>query len=100
MKEPYMQERSEEEILSRLLELENDGQAERRAELSGERFLALLHDLDNGRSYVLRHGLDETDGAEVPAGTENFKYATPEEAQRAFDQHLNESKRPREPGED
>src|SRR5947209_10834770 len=87
MKEPYMQERSEEEILSRLLELENDGQAERRAELSGERFLSLLHDPDNGRSYVLRHGLDETEGAEISAGTEFFQYATPDEAHRAFD-HL------------
>jgi len=87
-----MQERSEEEILSRLLELENDGQAERRAELSGERFLSLLHDPDNGRSYVLRHGLDETEGAEIPAGTEFFQYATTDEAQRAFEQLLNESK--------
>jgi len=87
-----MQERSEEEILSRLLELENDGQAERRAELSGERFLSLLHDPENGRSYVLRHGLDETEGAEIPAGTEFFQYATPDEAQRAFEQLLNESK--------
>jgi len=56
-----MQERSEEQILSRLLELENDGQAERRAQLTGERYLSLLHDPDNGRSYVLRHGTDETD---------------------------------------
>ena len=39
-----VQERSEEQIISRLLELDNEGQAERRAELTDERFLSLLHD--------------------------------------------------------
>lgn len=95
-----MQERSEEEIVSRLLELENDGQAERRAELSGEQFLSLLHDPDNGRSYVLRHGLDDTEGAEIPAGTEFFEYPTPDEAQRAFEQLIDESRRAGELVED
>lgn len=88
-----MQERSEEEIVSRLLELENDGQAERRAELTGERFLSLLHDPDTGSSYVLSHGTDDTEGAEIPAGTEFYQYATADEAQRAFDQLLEESRR-------
>lgn len=88
-----MQERSEEEIVSRLLELENDGQAERRAELTGERFLSLLHDPDTGSSYVLSHGTDDTGGAEIPAGTEFYQYATADEAQRAFDQLLEESRR-------
>jgi len=88
-----MQEKSEEQIVSRLLELENDGQAERRAQLTGERFLSLLHDPDNGRSYILRHGLDDTEGAEIPEGTEFFEYPTPDEAQRAFDQLLGESSR-------
>src|SRR5437879_13167031 len=64
-----MQERSEEQVISRLLELENDGQAERRAQLSGERFLSLLNDPDTGRSYILRHGTDETEGAEIPPAT-------------------------------
>jgi len=88
-----MQEKSEEQIVSRLLELENDGQAERRVQLTGERFLSLLHDPDNGRSYILRHGLDDTEGAEIPEGTEFFEYPTPDEAQRAFDQLLGESSR-------
>jgi hypothetical protein len=88
-----MRERSEEEIVSRLLELENDGQAERRAELTGERFLSLLHDPDTGRSYVLSHRTDETEGAEIPAGTEFYQYATADEAQRAYDQLLEESRR-------
>lgn len=88
-----MGQRSEDEILARLLELENDGQAERRAELTDERFLSLLHDPDTGRSYVLRHGTDETEGAEIPLGTEFYEYRTADEAQRAYDQLLDESRR-------
>jgi hypothetical protein len=88
-----MQERSEEQIISRLLELENGGQSERRARLTGERFLALVHDPDSGRSYVLRHGTDETEGAEIPEGTEFEEYPTTETAQRAFELALDESRR-------
>jgi len=78
--------------MSRLLELENDGQAERRAQLSGERFLSLLNDPDTGRSYILRHGTDDTEGAEIPAGTEFYEYASADLAQRAYDQLLEESR--------
>ena len=88
-----MRERSEEQIISRLLELENDEQSERRAELSGERFLSLLHDPDNGRSYVFRHGIDETEGAEIPPNTEFYEYRTADEAQRAYEQLLAEARR-------
>jgi hypothetical protein len=95
-----MQERSEEQILSRLMELENEGQSERRALLSGERYLSLLHDPDNGRSYILRHGSDDTQGAEIPAGTEFFEYPQPVEAQRAFEQLLDESRQAGELVED
>ena len=91
-----MQEQSEEQIISRLLDLENSGQAEQRAELTGERFLALIQDPDTGIGYVLQHGLDETEGAEVPPGTEFWDYPTWEEAQRAFDQLVADS---REAGE-
>jgi len=91
-----MQDRSEEQILSRLLELENDERAERRTRLTGERYLALIHDPDNGRSYILRHGTDDTEGAEVPEGTEFYEYRATDEAQRAYDQLLTES---REAGE-
>lgn len=87
-----MQERSEEQIISRLLELENDGQAERRAELTGERFLTLVEDPDTGRAYILRHGVDDTDGAEIPEGTELYEYPTSDSAQRAYEQLLNESR--------
>ena len=86
-----MQERSEEQIISRLFELENSGQAERRAELSDERFLSLIHDPDRALAYVFQHGTDETEGAEVPPGTEFWEYPTLDEAARAYDQLLVES---------
>jgi hypothetical protein len=86
-----MQERSEEQIISRLFELENGGQAERRAELSDDRFLSLIHDPDRALAYVFRHGTDESEGAEVPPGTEFWEYPNLEEASRAYDQLLAES---------
>lgn len=86
-----MQERSEEQILSRLLELENGGQAERRVRLEGESYISLIHDPDSGRGYVLRHGVDDTEGAEVPEGSEFFEYPTPQQAEQAFDQLVSES---------
>jgi hypothetical protein len=88
-----MRERSEDQIISRLLELENDGQSERRAELTGERFLALLHDPDNGRSYVLRHGTDDTEGAEIPPQTEFYEYPTSDQAERHYEQLIAEARR-------
>src|SRR5579859_4060287 len=86
-----MQERSEEQILSRLLELENSGQAERRVELDGVQFISLIHDPDTSRGYVLRHGLDDTEGAEIPEGTEFWEYPTGQEAEQAFEQLVAES---------
>jgi len=86
-----MQERSEEQIISRLLELENAGQAERRVELDGRSFIALIHDPDNSLGYVLKHGVDETEGAEIPEGTEFWEYSTAQEAERAFEQLVAES---------
>jgi hypothetical protein len=86
-----MQERSEEQILSRLLELENSGQAERRVKLQDESYISLIHDPDTGRGYVLRHGADETEGAEIPEGTEFYSYATPQQAEQAFDQLVSEA---------
>ena len=88
-----MQERSEEQIISRLFELENGGQAERRTELTDERFLSLIHDPDRARAYVFQHGTDESEGAEVPPGTEFWEYSTLEEATSAYNQLLAESGR-------
>jgi hypothetical protein len=87
-----MEERSEEQVISRLFDLENAGQAAQRAELSGERFLSLIQDPVNGLGYVFQHGLDETEGAEVPPGTEFWEYPTWDEAERAYAQLLNEDR--------
>ena len=87
-----MEERSEEQVITRLFELENDGQAAQRAELTGERFISLIQDPNNGQAYVFQHGLDETEGAEVPPGTEFWEYPTLEEAERAYAQLLEEDR--------
>jgi hypothetical protein len=87
-----MEERSEEQVISRLFDLENAGQAAQRAELTGERFLSLIQDPVNGLGYVFQHGLDETEGAEVPAGTEFWEYPTWDEAERAYAQLLDEDR--------
>jgi hypothetical protein len=87
-----MEDRSEEQIISRLFDLENDGQAAQRAELTGERFISLIQDPVNGLGYVFQHGLDETEGAEVPIGTEFWEYETWDEAERAYAQLVAEDR--------
>ena len=86
-----MQERSDEQIKSRLLELENSGEADRRTELTGERFLSLIHDPDTGRGYVFRHGVDNTEGAEPPE-SELFEYPNADVAAVAYEQALREAR--------
>ena len=88
-----MEEKSEEQMISRLFDLENDGQAAQRAELTGERFLSLIQDPASGLAYVFQHGLDETEGAEVPLGTEFWEYPTWDEAERAYAGLLDEDRR-------
>jgi len=87
-----MEERSEEQLITRLFDLENEGQAAQRAELTGERFISLIQDPKNGKAYVFQHGLDETEGAEVPPGTEFWEYPTLDEAERAYSQLLEEDR--------
>jgi hypothetical protein len=88
-----MEERSEEQVISRLFDLENDGQATQRAELTDERFISLIQDPNSGKAYVFQHGLDETEGAEVPPGTEFWEYPTVDEAQLAYSQLLEEDRK-------
>ena len=88
-----MEERSEEQLISRLFDLENGGQAAQRAELTGERFISLIQDPNSGQAYVFQHGLDETEGAEVPPGTEFWEYPTLDEAERAYSQLLEEDRK-------
>ena len=42
---------------------------------------------------MLRHGTDETEGAEIPKGTEFYEYSTIDVARRAFNQLLGEARR-------
>ncbi len=86
-----MQDRSENQIVARLIELENEGLAERRVELTREHYLSLVHDPDSGHAYVFRHGVDDTEGAELPPDSEFFEYPTMDEAERAFEQQLAEA---------
>jgi hypothetical protein len=83
-------------MIDRLFALENEGMADQRAELTGERFLSLIHDPDSGRAYVFQHGLDDTEGAEVPEGSEFWEYGSVEQAERAYQQLLTDA---RESGE-
>ena len=87
-----MQDRSENQIISRLIELENQGVAERRVELANEHYLTLLEDPESGRSYVFRHGVDDTEGAELPPDSEFCEYPRHDEAQLAFEQQLAEAR--------
>jgi hypothetical protein len=75
---------SDQQVEVRLLELENQGQADRRAELTGQRYLSLIHDEETGRGYVLQHGPDRMEGAEVPPDTEFWEYPTFEAAERTY----------------
>ena len=86
-------DRSEEQIISRLLDLENDEQSERRVRLSGERYLSLLTDPDNGRSYVFRHSAEDVEGDENPDEAEFYEYDKIDVARQAFNQLLGEARR-------
>jgi hypothetical protein len=88
-----MEERSEEQVISRLFDLENGGQAAQRAELTRDRFISLIEDPNDGRAYVFQHPLDETEGAEVPPGTEFWEYPTMDEAERSYLQLLEEDRK-------
>src|SRR5215469_2384447 len=88
----FVAQRSEEQIIDRLFALENEGMADRRAELAGERFLSLIHDPDSGQAFVFQHGLDDTEGAEVPEGTEFWEYGTVDQAESAYEQLLSEAR--------
>lgn len=85
--------RSENQVVSRLVELENDDQAERRVRLRGEKYLSLLQDPDSGRSYVFRHEVDDTEGAELPEDVEFYEYDTIDVARRAFNEFVGEERR-------
>lgn len=82
---------SGERLEARLLELENQDLADRRAELSGDRWLSLIHDPQSSSVYIFRHGVDETEGAEEPPGAEVWEYESYEQADRAYAALLGEA---------
>ena len=88
-----MEERNEEQVISRLFDLENSGQATQRAALTADRYLSLIQDPDSGRAYIFQHGVDETEGAEVPEGTEFWEYPTLDQAARTYAQLLDEGRK-------
>lgn len=87
-----MQDRSENQIISRLIELENEGLAERRVELMNEHYLTLLDDPETGHSFVFRHGVDDTEGAKLPPDSEFLEYPGHDQAEVAFQQQLAEAR--------
>lgn len=78
-----MQE-DDQELEARLFELEIQDLADRRAELSGERWLSLIHDPTGDGAYVFRHGVDSTEGGAVPSDAEVWTYDSYAEAERAY----------------
>jgi hypothetical protein len=85
-------EMSDQQIVTQLWELENNEDADRRAELTGGQFLSLFKDKLNDRSHVFRHGVDETGGLDA-TGAEFWEYDTGDEAERVFDQLLRQAVR-------
>lgn len=86
-----MQREEDEELESRLYELETQDLADRRAELTGERWLSLIHDQLSSRAFVFRHGVEDTEGGGVPADAEVWEYPTFEEAEQAYAALLGEA---------
>jgi hypothetical protein len=85
-------ELSDQQIMTQLWEIENAGEADRRAELTGQRFLSLFLEKVDGHSHVFRHGLDDLDGFDT-GDAEFWEYETADEAGRVFLQMLNAARR-------
>ena len=85
-------ELSDQQIVTQLWELENNEEADRRAELAGGQFLSLFKNKLSDRSHVFRHGVDETGGLDT-ADAEFWEYDTGDEAERVFDQLLRQAER-------
>ena len=89
---PAIVECHREEIINWLFVLENEGRATHRAELTDQRFLSLLKDPKTRRWYVFLHPLDETDGIEIPWGTEFWQYPYTAKADRGYARLLQEAR--------
>ena len=86
-------DRLDQRELAQLWHLENEGRADRRAELEGERFVSLFTDVLGGRSYVFEHGVeDATDDVSV-GDAELERYETADQARVAYTERLREARR-------
>jgi hypothetical protein len=85
-------EMSDQQIATELWELENNEEADRRAEMTGGQFLSLFIDKLNDRSYVFRHGVDEAGGLDL-GDTELWEYETGDEAQRVYYEFVRQAAR-------
>jgi hypothetical protein len=85
-------DRLDQRELAQLWHLENEGRADRRAELAGERFVSLFTDVLGGRSFVFEHGAeDATD--DVSVGDAEFEeYENADQARIAFTDRLREAR--------
>jgi hypothetical protein len=83
-------EMSDQQIATELWELENNEEADRRAEMTGGQFLSLFIDKLNDRSYVFRHGVDEAGGLDL-GDTELWEYETGDEAQRVYSEFVRQA---------
>jgi hypothetical protein len=78
--------------LAELWELESSGMQDRRVRLAGDQFLSLFLDKLDGRSYIFRHGLDESAEGVSVGDAEYWMYDTPEEARIEFGNLLAEAR--------
>ncbi len=83
-------DRLDQQVLSRLWELESAGEADQRAQLAGGQYLSLFLDTDDGQSYVFRHGSGEAnEDIEVGRESEVFAFRSGRNAQAAYDEMVN-----------
>ena len=89
-------DRLDQRDLAQLWHLENQDRADRRAELTGERYVSLFVNVLGGRSYIFEHGIADA-ADDVSVGDADFeRYETEHQARTAFADRLREA---REAGE-
>jgi hypothetical protein len=89
-----MDDRLDQRTLSRLWELENAEQMDRRVELTGQRYISLFLEKLDGRSYIFRHSAQEqNEGVSVGQDSEFWMYDTAEGAQLEFAQMVANARR-------
>ena len=85
-------DRLDQRELSQLWTLENDGRADRRAQLEGERYLSLFLDVLGGRSYIFEHGVDAANEEVSVGDAELYRYENARQAEVAYRQMVGEAR--------